>query len=120
MFLLAIAVTWDIWLFTVLVLTMFIVYGIRIIFPRQRPHEKIDYSNLFKRVDTPSFPSMHAARVSALGFYLFPELWMVPVTAVVCWTRILLRKHHLSDVVVGYVLGALIAQLIFKLNIIYT
>ncbi len=81
---------------------------IRFFFFRQRP-QAIAYDSWIERIDSSSFPSMHAARV---GFLLvvfdFAILFWI-VSVLVCLSRYYLHKHYISDLVVGFVLGILIA-----------
>lgn len=60
-----------------------------------------------------SFPSGHASRVTFLVyffFYLWPlsVIWTLPLLAwcfSVCVSRLLMRRHHILDVLAGIVLG---------------
>lgn len=57
-----------------------------------------------------SFPSGHAAAVSAIATAIVLSepllgVLVVPIAVVVSASRVRLRVHHLSDVVAGVVLG---------------
>lgn len=64
-------------------------------------------------VDKYSFPSGHASRASyVLHFFIslfdVPFLLKVPLmmwSAAVCISKVLLRRHHILDVLAGFVLG---------------
>ncbi|MBD3617871.1 MAG: phosphatase PAP2 family protein [Chromatiales bacterium] len=67
-----------------------------------------------------SFPSghtLHAVAFSLVAVGHYPELswFLVPFTALVMASRVVLGLHYPSDVIAGAVLGAAIAQLSFQL-----
>jgi undecaprenyl-diphosphatase len=83
---------------------------------RVRPFvDHVEYREIGVRPDTPSFPSGHAATAAA-GALAFARIW--PATAVPAWTlaviiavsRVALGVHFPSDVLVGFLLGALLAR----------
>jgi undecaprenyl-diphosphatase len=83
---------------------------------RARPFvDHVEYREIGVRPDTPSFPSGHAATAAA-GALAFARIW--PPAAIPVWTlavliaisRIALGVHFPSDVLVGFLLGALIAR----------
>ncbi len=70
------------------------------------------------------FVSSHAANVTALvtmfllGFKDLSKYWyylLIFVVLLICFSRIYLGVHYLSDVFCGSLLGALIAYLVYKL-----
>jgi membrane-associated phospholipid phosphatase len=69
-----------------------------------------------------SMPSGHAAvcgGVCGALIVLWPRLtwvWLIP-TGLLALTRVLVRSHYLGDVLVGYVLGIIIALLVRKIPI---
>ena len=78
--------------------------------------------NLYKG-GTYGFVSSHAANFMAVCTFAFLGLrkkikWMIPVliisSSLVCFSRIYLGVHYLSDVLVGGTLGVLIAALVFR------
>ncbi len=83
------------------------------IFKRKRPSDP----RVAISTDKYSFPSGHAARVSAvavtLAFFL-PSwwlLWLLWATAVSI-ARVILARHYLSDVVAGWIVGIIYAVIL--------
>jgi undecaprenyl-diphosphatase len=85
---------------------------------RVRPFvDHVEYREIGVRPDTPSFPSGHAA-TSAAGALAFARIW--PAAAIPAWTlaaviaisRVALGVHFPSDVLVGFLLGALLARFV--------
>lgn len=107
--------------FAQLVIGLALCYGIisiiRLVFFRIRP-DKQKYGGFITKIDAGSFPSMHSARSTVLAIILaqsFAEplisaLLALGVLAVVV-TRVLLKRHYVSDVVGGVVIGAIIGWL---------
>lgn len=83
---------------------------------RVRPYNF--HENIFKNVsalDQFSFPSghiQHAVSFTLVLLYYYPEwTWLVvPFTALVALSRVVLGLHYPSDVVIGAVIGGTIAQ----------
>lgn len=76
---------------------------------RPRPANLYRYLPLWNRY---SFPSQHASRMFALTIILwfnYPEsiYYMAPAAVLVCFTRLVLEKHYLSDILVGAAVGLL-------------
>jgi undecaprenyl-diphosphatase len=85
---------------------------------RARPFvDHVEYREIGVRPDTPSFPSGHAA-TSAAGALAFARLW--PAAAIPAWTlaaiiavsRVALGVHFPSDILTGFLLGALLARFV--------
>jgi undecaprenyl-diphosphatase len=83
---------------------------------RVRPFvDHVEYREIGVRPDTASFPSGHAA-TSAAGALALARIW--PAAAIPAWTlaaiiaisRVALGVHFPSDVIAGFVLGALLAR----------
>lgn len=104
--------------FTALVIGLILCYAMvslfRMFFFRIRP-DKQKYKGWLTKIDAGSFPSMHTTRSTVLAVILwmvFPNplaraVFVLGVLAVAS-TRVILKRHHLSDSVVGVVLGVLI------------
>jgi len=101
-----------------LIVSELIIYIIRYFYFRPRPIGKRDgFTSLFERLDESSFPSVHAARASVMAVTLSQSLsltakiilWVVATT--ICASRIYLKRHHLSDVIVGGILGLVIGYI---------
>jgi len=117
-------------LFWELVLGLVIAYAltitVRMLFFRRRPDGQ-KYHNLVGRFDASSFPSLHAMRASVLAtlLSLFFNNSMLTVLFIICalgvgYARVALKRHYTSDVIVGLVLGVLIAFLsVWIVNALY-
>ncbi len=89
---------------------------------RPRPEDaQYQSSAIWAHYDAYSFPSGHAARMSALATgaaLLFPGSWLplVAGAALVCWGRVATAAHFVGDVLAGALLGILAAVLIYLLR----
>jgi undecaprenyl-diphosphatase len=109
------------------------VYLFKEVFKRYRPSHHLQLSKLLHfQLDSHGQPmlggqygfiSSHAANFAAItcmvGLLLkneFPKLiyWLAGITLLVCYSRIYLGMHYLSDVVVGALWGAGIGYLFYK------
>ena len=102
-----------------LIISEILIWGIRLVYFRKRPEGKKDgFKNLYERIDESSFPSIHAARAAIIAFVLSQNLPVYPtillwLTAIgICASRIYLKRHHLSDVLIGFPFGLTIAYLV--------
>lgn len=100
--------------FTVLILDLIIVGLTKVIFRRSRPlHNQMDMFGTVS-VDMYSFPSGHATRAAMLTIFFINNIvslqaapFIITFCIFVGMTRILLGRHHISDVVFGFVIGIL-------------
>lgn len=92
------------------------IYVIRLLFFRARPGRvRQRYATIFHRMDASSFPSIHAYRSAlipvvlsqGLGFFSVALLWVVGIS--IALSRLYMKKHHPTDVLVGFVLGLLVS-----------
>ena len=88
--------------------------GIKRLFRRERPTASGDDRFAVRTPSTSSFPSGHASSAAfatvvlgALGGWAWVPLW-VGVAAVVAFSRVVVRIHHLSDVIAGIATGAVL------------
>ena len=102
-----------------LIISEILIWGIRFFYFRQRPYGKKDgFKNLYERIDESSFPSIHASRAfiiafvlsQGLGIYMKILFWSIAL--LICVSRIYLKRHHISDVVVGAILGLIISYIV--------
>jgi undecaprenyl-diphosphatase len=88
--------------------------GVKRLFRRTRPTESGDPRFRIRRPSTSSFPSGHASAgffaagilTTATGWWLAPAWYAI--ATIVAISRVYVRIHHLSDVVAGAALGALL------------
>ena len=99
-----------------MVILAILVLGVKFLFRRPRPEG--DWGQIYRNTDPHSFPSGHAARAMALAimaqitgqpaFIVLMLVWAILVGL----SRVALRLHYLSDVLVGWAIGV-VAGLIF-------
>jgi len=87
----------------------------RVIYFRPRPEPK-KYKTFLQKIDAASFPSLHAMRAMLLAllfgnFFALPALtgFFVLVTLGVAYVRVYQKRHHMSDVIAGLILGVPVA-----------
>lgn len=104
------------------VLSLGLAVLIRLFYFRERP-DKEKYTNLFEKLDSSSFPSLHSMRVAGLfvlfnSFYgsFFISVIFLGVALLVFASRYFLKKHYVSDILAGAVLGMVLAYLIGYLS----
>jgi undecaprenyl-diphosphatase len=90
-----------------------VVFAVKFIFKRKRPAG--DWGEIYRSTDPHSFPSGHAARafmIALLGTLLAPG-WLALIlwfwAPLVAFSRVTMGVHYLSDVIVGAILGILVA-----------
>jgi len=97
--------------FYALVIDVLLISLIKAFVQRQRPvHNGTD--QVVWSVDKFSFPSGHASRATLVATFVFAQFdvcWVgvaiVLWAAIVCMSRVMLGRHHVSDVLSGAVLG---------------
>ena len=87
---------------------------LRLINFRKRP-SPMKYTNIIEKIDSGSFPSMHSTRSTFLFFNLtkffsnqYLTIIFITIILFVGISRMYLKKHYISDVVTGIILGVLI------------
>lgn len=92
---------------------------IKLVARRTRPDNQSGTSFL-ERIDSGSFPSIHTARAAAVAFLVAARAESLRFTIVIAATvtvvgisRVILKRHHVSDVVAGAALGIVTGWLIF-------
>ena len=105
-------------MFLVLTMDVMLVAPVKLAFRRPRPRQNTGTIPMsVSSVDKYAFPSGHASRCMALAAY-FCYTSSFPWTAHLCYTwalvvslsRILIGRHHLSDVLAGMLAGLFIFQ----------
>lgn len=107
----------SMYMLLLLVLDVVLVAPIKVAFKRPRPAVNGGKGILFSvsSVDNYAFPSGHASRAVAVAVFLIPwlsrasSLLVMGWAGCVCWTRILLGRHHPSDVAAGVLAGCIVA-----------
>ena len=91
--------------------------GVKRIFRRERPTESGDDRFDVRTPSTSSFPSGHASSATVAAIILiwmtgFPLaiLWII-MAGVVAISRVVVRIHHLSDIVGGVITGAILGAI---------
>ncbi len=92
-----------------------VTYSIKFTLKRPRPAEVRGFYS--RTYDRHAFPSGHATRMGTLpvfGAWIFPGLiplfWAVSVLCL--WARVALGIHFLADVLVGWLIGAVVSLLV--------
>jgi membrane-associated phospholipid phosphatase len=100
-----------------------LVIGIKFLIKRRRPEG--EWGSIYRNTDPNSFPSGHAVRVVMLALMAF-GLNITPLQCVlmiwapmVSFARIMLGVHYLTDVLAGWILGAVLAAIILKLQLFF-
>ena len=114
-------------LFFILVMDILVVAPIKLLFKRPRPSVncgKIPLS--VSSVDGYAFPSGHSSRCVALAayfcymppFYLRTHLWYI-WALIVSLSRIVIGRHHVSDVGAGIMAGLVIFDIVRRFGLLY-
>ena len=104
---------WQVVLWVVAsIIAAIITYAIKFSLKRPRPQELDGFYS--KGYDRHAFPSGHATRMGTLplfGAWIFPQyaliFWFVSLICI--WARVALGVHYLGDVVVGWIIGAVVS-----------
>ncbi len=87
---------------------------IKIILPKTRPNGQ-KYNNLLEKIDAGSFPSLHSSRITIVYLTLFYfgtllvfKIIFISIIPLVMLSRINLKKHFLTDIIGGFVIGLII------------
>ncbi|MCX6816191.1 MAG: phosphatase PAP2 family protein [Candidatus Aenigmarchaeota archaeon] len=109
-------------LLTMVIAIMIVTYVTKSVYFKARPDNtaKKKGANLLEKADLSSFPSVHAARITALGI-LFALIYANPLITVlaavvvvaVCVSRILIKRHYTADVIAGFILGLIVGYAAF-------
>ena len=91
---------------------------IKLVYKTDRPSPE-SKNSWFETYQSGSFPSIHTARITYLAAILavfgmippFLSILLFILTALVGYSRIILKKHYYKDVVGGFALGALFGLL---------
>ncbi len=96
-----------------IVVTALLVFGIKSIFKRPRPQG--DWGEVYRKTDPHSFPSGHATRAGLmmlLAIFTGPT-WLAIVGIIwgplVALARVAMNVHYVSDIVVGFLFGMILA-----------
>lgn len=107
-------------LLTGLVAGYVITFGIRFMYHKERPVRQPS-RNVAEKIDAASFPSFHSTRATILAIILmnfFLNPWITSLFAVgvvgVGVTRVVLKRHYISDVLVGILIGTTIGLLTIR------
>jgi membrane-associated phospholipid phosphatase len=91
-------------------------------FAIRRPRPEGEWGQIYRITDPHSFPSGHAARSAALvvmGIAIGPPWFAIALAIWAPWvglSRVALGVHHLSDVVIGWLVGALMGLIAVALQ----
>ena len=109
-------------LFAVFAIIVIITYAIKTAYFKPRPDNKNKEKgrSLLDKADLSSFPSVHAARITALGVLFsltYGTLAVIVMSAIlviaVCVSRILLDRHYKTDVIAGFIFGLIVGYGVF-------
>jgi undecaprenyl-diphosphatase len=91
---------------------------IRMVYYKERPIAQAHH-NFFEKIDSSSFPSMHAMRATSLYTWLIvlysPLIYisiMSIVVLLVLVSRVMLGKHFIVDLIAGSVIGVILTILV--------
>ena len=106
------------------VISFALTLGIRLFYHKERP-KKQRYKNLMERLDAASFPSLHSMRATIMLSLFVLHYRSIIIAAIfaflaliICVSRYYLKKHHVSDILVGALLGVFIGCAVYFIEII--
>lgn len=97
------------WAFALAILAVYVL-GIKFLLRRPRPEG--EWGSIYRVTDPHSFPSGHAARAMTIAFLALQfsdPIWFIGLLVwaiLVGYSRVALRLHYFSDVLVGWLVGA--------------
>lgn len=100
--------------------TFALTQGLKFLIRRRRPDG--EWGEFYRRIDPHSFPSGHAARGGALGVMalLLGPWWLaligLPWGIGLALSRVWMGVHYLSDSLIGFLIGAVVAVLVFTIS----
>ena len=106
------------WIFGLLGLAAFVL-ALKFIIRRPRPEG--DWGQIYRVSDPHSFPSGHAARAAGLAVMISAAAAPLVLVGLCAWalgvgiSRVALKLHYLSDVLVGWMIGIVCGLAALKL-----
>ncbi|MEK6948074.1 MAG: phosphatase PAP2 family protein [Nanoarchaeota archaeon] len=107
-------------LLVAIALSYMIISLIRTFYFKDRP-VKEKFNSFFSKIDSSSFPSAHSSRgiillilLSSYFNNIFLTIFLSFCTLVLLYSRLRLKKHFFTDVLVGVLLGVLISLLVLR------
>lgn len=89
-------------------------YTIKMLFFKNRPIRQ-STGTFIEKIDASSFPSVHAARITIVAFWLiiyFNNIYLrafsALIWALVIYSRVYLKKHYWTDVIGGVIIAIII------------
>ncbi|MEM4711043.1 MAG: phosphatase PAP2 family protein [Candidatus Woesearchaeota archaeon] len=93
-------------------------YSIKMIFFKNRPIRQ-STDTLIEKIDASSFPSVHAARITVITFWLiiyfnntYFRAFTIFIWMIVIYSRVYLKKHYWIDVIGGAIISLIINTII--------
>jgi|TARA_Y100000310_G_scaffold171597_1_gene171795 undecaprenyl-diphosphatase len=102
-----------------LILVMLLSTLIKYFYLKERP-KKQKKDSLLQRLDASSFPSVHTMRAFSLAFWFsmfysntIITIYILIIALLVIYSRIYLKKHYLTDVIIGLIFSVIINLIIW-------